>query len=342
MASVEGEFDAPVNARTVRGRRDPTLWLPDELIEMIFLVVPFKVLWGGVCECVCRRWRRIVRESSLVQRRKREERWAAYEAGVIEPRSLDKHWSTVFALAVGLDGKIYADDTLYMQYNRLSESLMLQTDHGGIQVWSGADGAYLQTLEGHTSRVTALAVGLDGTIYSGSRDKTIRVWSGVDGAHLQTLEGHTDTVLSLAVGLDGKVYSGSLDCTIRVWPGEDGMHLQTLEGHTRAVTALAVGLDGKIYSGSSDHTIRVWSGADGTPLQTFNGHTSCVSALAVGLDGNIYSGCGDTTIRVWSGEDGTHLHTLIKKRDAKYVYALAVGPNGKIYSGSVDDKIRVW
>jgi WD40 repeat protein len=99
-------------------------------------MLPFEVLWGGVCERVCLRWARLMK-SAPVKRRKRDGRWAAYEAGVIEPREL----------------------------------------------------------EGHTDWVTALAVGLDGKIYSGSNDETIRVWSG-DGTHLQTLAGHTSYVFA--------------------------------------------------------------------------------------------------------------------------------------------------
>ena len=67
MASAKNELDVLVNA-PVSGERDPTLSLPDELMEMIFLMVPFE------SERVCQRWRRIVRESALVQRRKRDER----------------------------------------------------------------------------------------------------------------------------------------------------------------------------------------------------------------------------------------------------------------------------
>lgn len=58
------------------------------------------------------------------------------------------------------------------------------------------------------------AVGLDGKLYSGSRDETIRVWSGLNGTHISTLTGH---ICSLAVGTNGKLYSGSFDGTIRVW-----------------------------------------------------------------------------------------------------------------------------
>ena len=68
-----------------------------------------------------------------------------------------------------------------------------------------------------TRFVFALAVGLDGRVYSGSGDHTIRVWSGVNGTHLQTLKGHTRDVFSVKVGLFGKVFSGSHDRTIQIW-----------------------------------------------------------------------------------------------------------------------------
>jgi hypothetical protein len=322
MALAESELDALVCA-PVSGGRDPFEWLPDELIVKIMLMLPFEVLWVGACDRVCLRWARLI-ESTPVKRHKRDGRWAAYEAGVIEPRELEGHTECVYALAVGIDGKVYSgscDKT--------------------IRVWSGTDGWNLQTIVGPTHTVCALAVGLDGKIYSGSYDTTIRVWSGDDGTHIQALVGHTTFVSALAVGLDGKIYSGSYDTTIRVWSGDDGTHLQTLEGHTGTIYALAVGLNGKVYSGSGEKGIRVWSGDDGTHIQTLVGHTSYVSALAVGLDGKkVYSGSWDGTIRVWSGVDGTHLRTL--HGHAHRVSALAVGVDGKVYSGSVDHTIRVW
>jgi hypothetical protein len=79
VASTERELEALVNA-PVSGGRDPFEWLPDELIVMIMLMLPFEALWGGVCERVCLRWARLMK-SAPVTRRKREGRWAAYEAG---------------------------------------------------------------------------------------------------------------------------------------------------------------------------------------------------------------------------------------------------------------------
>jgi hypothetical protein len=321
IKAAESELDAAVNA-PVSGGRDPTEWLPDELMLMVLERLPFPTVWGGACERVCQRWARLMESASIV-RRKRDGRWAAYEAGTIKPRTLEGHKSTVRTVAIGLDGKVYSgsfDNT--------------------VMVWSGESGTHLQTLTGHTDRVFALAVGLDGNIYSGSFDHTVRVWSGVSGAHVRTLEGHTNWVVTLAVGLDGKIYSASRDNNIRVWAAEDGAHVQTLVGHTRGVRALAVGKDGAVYSGSSDHTIRVWSGEDGTHLRTLVGHTDSVISLAVATDFRVYSGSRDNTIRVWSPVDGSHLQTLVGHTST--VRALVVSSDGKVYSGSKDGTVRVW
>jgi hypothetical protein len=324
MASAEGRLNVLVNAPVSRGR-NPTEWLPDELVVMVLLMLPFETLRGGACQRVCRRWARLM-ESTPVKRRMRDGRWAAYEDGVIEPHALEPmHDDRVIALAVGLDGKVYSG-----------------SEDRTVRVWTskGEHIGHHMTLEGHTSHVEALAVGLDGKVYSGSADRTIRVWSGDDGTFLRTLEGHTSAVYALAVGLDGKIFSGSRDATVRVWSGDDGAHLQTLKGHANLITALAVGVDGKIYSGSYDKTIRAWSGQDGTHLRTLVGHNRGVNALVVGPDGRVYSGAW-REIWVWSGKDGAHLQTLTGHTDS--VRALAVWGDGKLFSGSVESgKIRVW
>jgi hypothetical protein len=322
IARTRRELKAAVNT-PVSGGRDPFDWLPDELLVMVLLMLPVATMWSGACERVCQRWARLM-GSSPIKRRKHEERWAAYELGVIKPQELKGHRYDVAALAVGIDGKVYTG---------------AQSGDSTIKVWSGEDGVFLQTLEGHSKDVCSLAVGLDGKIYSGSLDHTIRVWSGDCGVHLQTLEGHAGTVRALAVG-HGNVYSGSADMTIKQWSGDDGTLLHTLEGHTDSVHALAVGLDGNVYSTSNDFTLRVWSGVDGTNIHTLHrdGYTT---ALTVGLDGMVYSahisfdGAGYNRIieALSTGEDGVHPTRLLESRMAS-ARALAVGQDGKIFVGS--------
>ena len=106
IKAVKSELDAAVNA-PVSGGCDPTEWLPDELMLIVLERVPFATLWSGACERVCQRWARLMESASIV-RRKRDGRWAAYEAGVIKPRRLEGHRHHVRALAIGFDGKIYS------------------------------------------------------------------------------------------------------------------------------------------------------------------------------------------------------------------------------------------
>ena len=54
-------------------------------------------------------------------------------------------------------------------------------------------------LNGHFGSVWSLAVLQDGTLDSGSDDKTIRLWDMKTGQSTKVLNGHYGSVLSLAV-----------------------------------------------------------------------------------------------------------------------------------------------
>ena len=178
------------------------------------------------------------------------------------------------------------------------------SDDNTIKVWdiASAGGRLLNTLKGHTSSVSSVAVTPDGTkivsgsggFLSGSGDKTIKVWdiASAGGRLLNTLEGHTGSVSSVAITPDGtKIISGSYDNTIKVWDfASGGGHLvNTLEGHTSSVSSVAITPDGtKIVSaGSEDKTIKVWDIASGGGhlVNTLEGHTSSVSSVAITPDG---------------------------------------------------------
>ncbi|KAH7187153.1 hypothetical protein DER44DRAFT_680937 [Fusarium oxysporum] len=174
--------------------------------------------------------------------------------------------------------------------------------------------AVLQTLEGHTDSVNAVAFSKDGKlIASGSHDKTVKIWSVATGAEERTLEGHMNWVSSVVFSKDGKlIASGSWDHTIKIWNVATGEEERTLVGHTGPVSSVVFSDDSKlIASGSHDHTIKIWSVATGEEERTLVGHTNSVTHMVFSKDGKlIASGSWDPTVKIWDVATGINVKSF--------------------------------
>ena len=71
-------------------------------------------------------------------------------------------------------------------------------------------GPSLQSLEGHSGGVTAVAFSSDGhRLASASLDSAVRLWDSSTGASCGILEGHSDWVTAVAFSSDGHCYAST-------------------------------------------------------------------------------------------------------------------------------------
>ncbi|MEL7511414.1 MAG: pentapeptide repeat-containing protein [Cyanobacteria bacterium J06554_3] len=216
-------------------------------------------------------------------------------------------------------------------------------DQGQIEIWDGATGDTLRTIDAHTTGIKTLAVSSSGQwLVSGSRDG-LKVWNPQTGELIHSLDAAASTIETVAISPDERSFlSSNQDGTITAWDLRTGDARYSIENDAK-VWSIAIAPDGKTFvSGRGDRTIQQRDLASGALIQDFSGHGAAVRSVAISPDGTtLASGSTDETIRLWDMATGRLQTTLEGHSDR--ILSLAISPDGKtLASSSTDETIRLW
>lgn len=157
--------------------------------------------------------------------------------------------------------------------NAEGNKALTTTRDGNLHLHDTRNGQIIQTLRGHTSKITACVFNpVDSSMMlSASMDGTLRLWRAGEDESLFVWNGHERGVLCCAFAPDGRtILSGSEDNTLRLWSSETGQEMKILRGHGDAVTGCAMHPHGPwALSASKDQILRLWDIQTGQCLQIF-------------------------------------------------------------------------
>lgn len=228
--------------------------------------------------------------------------------------------------------------------------LMSTSQDNTVRVWDAASGKTIQTLRGHSGRVSSAAFVDNGArILSASHDRLLKLWNlaGYEEVRVlrgQLLAGHADAILGANFSRDGKqVVTASRDRSAKVWNTADGSLAATLaEGHDFLATTISLFPDQKRFATAAlDNTTRVWEIATGVEQFRLN-ETGRAAVVAISRSGEwIVTGSTESKAQVWDALTGNIRRDLPGHRGE--VTAAAWSPNDRLLAtADSGGRIRVW
>jgi WD40 repeat protein len=235
----------------------------------------------------------------------------------------------------------------------------------------------INTLKGHTSRVTKVKITADGNrIISGSDDATCIIWDLYSGKMIHSLKGHADNILALAITSDGKkCITGAHSDHCFIWDIDTGQVINNslkryideninsiviaYDGRRRRSISLLKGYgipkypiadtydlkitpDGKrAISLCNDITCGIWNMNSGKVIIALVGNSKIFS-VAITPDGKrAITGSSDNKCILWNLNSGEAIKTFNGHTDR--VISVAITPDGKrAISGSIDNTCIIW
>jgi len=196
-------------------------------------------------------------------------------------------------------------------------------------------------LEGHTEKITALAISPDNTlIASGSDDNSIRIWKIATGEIVTTLTKHKSSITQLSFTSDSlTLVSASQDKTVKIWPLKNIRKAITL---LRTDTIFALSNDGKLLATTNPYyKVLLYKVADGKEMLSEEGHTGKINDLCFSTNNKyLATGSQDKTVKIWRIPEGQLLRT-IESHSAPITTVTFSPDNQLLLSGSADRSVKI-
>lgn len=230
------------------------------------------------------------------------------------------------------------------------------TEDFDIRLWDVGSGHLLQTFQGHTGIVWALAFSPDGSLLaSASSDGTVRLWDWKNGSMIRSLD-FPNEVISVGFSPDGQTLAaGGVDQwpDAAIWTYAVSTWQPILKlAEFWNIPDLVYTPNGQLLAGGgTSRNVRVWRTSDGTEKSTINlsgqGTSLDISpdgaTLAIGLceESDANSQCIRGAVWLWDLQNEVVARTL--SDFSNWVEAVAYTPDGSVLiAGSRDGTLRAY
>ncbi|HEY5934134.1 MAG TPA: hypothetical protein VIU61_05860, partial [Kofleriaceae bacterium] len=249
---------------------------------------------------------------------------------------------------------------------------------GAVELWAGANGARVATLDLRVDRVAKR------TVFDAARRRLavpvgneVQIWNLDTRQRIATMRGHQSDVTEVAFSHDGaRIVSASADGSARIWDTATGEALSVLPGLEAVANAtfsdndaqlvLAAGRSTEVWDASADLHVRsldlgqylmsialaegrvaacgsegrvtIWRDSERAIWDTTH---PCVAVALSPTGATLATAGADGTTRLWHAGTGEPIATLVSNKTG--VQGVAFAPDERrLLSGDNDRVARVW
>lgn len=212
-------------------------------------------------------------------------------------------------------------------------------------MWNLSSGQPVRTFQGHSERLSALALSSDG-LYLATADLSgiIKVWNVQTGNETLVLPKQPHRPASLAFSPDATRLVSTDDTTeAHLWDIRSGKQAPSIFSPDASFTRADFFPDGRrLLTATKDGDLQIWDINTRRKIAVLSGHLAFVQAIAFSPNGSkLATGSYDRTARIWSTTTGALLRTI--KGHGRAVNSVAWSSDGShLITGSADATIKIW